>query len=391
MIPRYAPSYTYSDVFRSLGKSIHNRANDDLKTHLKALYKVNHVFVLSSAKAALYALLKAYNRPGKVLMPAYNSRVVPEVVHFAGYSPAFVDIDYQTLNMSHEMLDAALGTGVTAVVIVHLFGIPCNMEDIERIRHRKDILIIEDAAPALGAEYDGRLVGSFGDAAIVSFQATKVISGETGGILLVNDDELAQKVEHVLQAADPPGSNWLIFAKAIARKTAFHPWLYPTIKIGYRSLHKEQLFEVVEPRTTIPPKFLRLCSKYSSTLISVQLDRLDWHLQRRRYLAQTYRESLSDCVPVRLPQIPSQCAPAWIQFPILVEDKESFYWYMQGLGVDLNWTFRYSCADSYRLNGFPNAQKAAKTLLGLPTYPSLTDKNARYICDAIKKYCTTRI
>ena len=84
--------------------------------------------------------------------------------------------------------------------------------------------------------------------------------------------------------------------------------------------------------------------------------------------------------------LPEGCSPAWIQFPFQVDDKRAFYKYMQRNGVDLSWTYRYSCADSFGLDGFPISQKAAKTVLGLPTYPLLTDKDAHYICDVAREY-----
>jgi dTDP-4-amino-4,6-dideoxygalactose transaminase len=163
-------------------------------------------------------------------------------------------------------------------------------------------------------------------------------------------------------------------------------WIYSAAHFGYRILRDERMFEVVAPQTEAPSSFLGLCSSFSSALVLRQLDRLDWNLSRRRKLAQIYQDELSKHPGLTLPILPEGCSPAWIQFPIQVDDKEAFYRHMQRNRVDLTWTYRYSCADSYGLDGFPNAQQAAKTVLGLPTYPSLRDEHAQYICDVAKKY-----
>jgi dTDP-4-amino-4,6-dideoxygalactose transaminase len=254
------------------------------------------------------------------------------------------------------------------------------------VARKFDILVVEDAAPAMGGEFRGQPVGTFGDASIISFQSTKVISAETGGALLTNNDELAQKIDCLLQQGFGYKGWWHSFAAAVARKTVTSPRAYSGTLLGYRILRDERMFEVVAPHFEMPSIFLRPCSRFSSALVLMQLDRLDWNLKRRRKLAQIYQDGLSKHPKLILPVIPEGSSPAWIQFPVLVGDKMTFYKHMQRNGVDLSWSYRYSCADSFGLKGFPNAQKAAKTVLGLPSYPSLSDESAQYICNVAKKY-----
>jgi len=320
------------------------------------------------------------------LVPAYNCIAVPEAVLYAGYHLVFADIDYNSLNITAQTLEQSLSSDTTVVLITHQFGIPCDVDEILYVCRDHDVLVVEDAAAAIGARFRGKLVGSFGDAAIISFHMTKVISGGIGGALLTNDDELANKVSRFLQGVVAPDGCLRSFAKAVAWKTATSPWLYPAFYFGYRILHGERMVEIVAPQTEMPSTFLRVCSPFSAALILQQLDRLDFNLSRRRKLSQIYADGLSGHPAVRLPVVPEDCSPAWIQFPVLVNEKKSFYKYMQRRGIDLSWTFRYSCADSFGLDGFPNARLAAQTVLGLPTYPSLSDKQARYICAVVKEY-----
>ena len=319
-------------------------------------------------------------------MPAYNCIVVPEAVYYAGYYPVFVDINCSSLSMTLDTLKKSMSPEIKVILATHLFGIPCDVEQIVNMSKQYDVLVVEDAAPAVGAEYRGKLVASFADAAIISFHSTKVISGETGGALLTNDDTLAYNVGRLLQLAVIPKNFLDTFVRAVAKKIATSSSMYPVTQFGYRILHNELMYEVVAPQTEIPSNFLMLCPPFSKELFSIQLDRLRWNLSRRRRIAQIYQDRLHRHTRLKLPVIPMNCSPSWIQFPIIVDDKAGFYKYMQRNGVDLSWSYRYSCADSYRLEGFPNSQRAAKTVLGLPTYPSLTDEQAHNICNVVKKY-----
>jgi perosamine synthetase len=386
MIPRYAPTYTYQDLFQSIRLCNHENVSETLRARLSVLYHKKHVFLFDSARIALYALLKAYNRPGGVLMPAYTCIVVPEAVCYAGYQPQFIDIDYSSLNVFPENLIRSISSHIKVILITHLLGIPAEIEKFLTILRQHDVLIVEDAAPAIGAEYRGQLVGCFGDAAILSFQSMKVISAESGGALLTNDDDLAAKIDRLLPSASAIQKNWRTFFKAAARKMAMSAQLYPIIQAGYRTLRHENMYEIVAAHSNIPPSFLRSCSPFSCSLFLVQLDRLGENLKRRRRLAQIYTESLADHPGFHLPLIPENCLPAWIQFSLLADDKQAFYQHMQRYKVDLSWTYRYSCAESYGLKNFPNAHHAANTVLGLPTYPSLTDEQAQYICEAARNY-----
>jgi perosamine synthetase len=387
MIPRYSPTYTYKDLFESWRLSAnHEEVASRLSSRLAEIYQVKHVMLTQTARVALYAILKAYDRPGGVLLPSYNCIVVPEAISFAGYRPAFADIDYGSLSLTAERIDEAVTPGITAVLVTHLFGIPCDVTPIVNALRKKDVLIIEDAAPALGAQFAGELVGKFGDAAIVSFQATKVISAETGGALLTDNDELAEKVRKILVDAIWPGGRLAGLVKTLGRRVITDPRVYGATQSAYRLLRNEDMFEIVPAEEKMPPGFLAHSSSFDSALTLVQLDRLVWNVNRRREIAQMYTGALSGHPKLTLPCIPRDSQPAWIQFPLIVEDKWAFYKHMQRHHIDIAWTYRYSCADSYGLQGYNNAQLAAKTVVGLPTYPILSDRQIQEICNAAKSY-----
>ena len=203
MIPRYDPTYTYTDLLRSYQ---HARLKDSparLREQLAKIVGVKHVFLLESARVGLYLLLQAYGRPGEVVLPAYNCIVVPEAITFAGYRPVFADIDYATLNMSLDTLKARISGRTRVVMATHLFGIPCPVDELVEFCQAQHLLLVEDAAPALGARFNDCMSGLFGDAAILSFQSSKVVAAESGGALLTNRDDLAEKINQLLEEAYP--------------------------------------------------------------------------------------------------------------------------------------------------------------------------------------------
>lgn len=389
MIPRYDPTFQFQDLITAFQQSAHADSMEILSATLKEYYGVKHVFTFDSAKIAIFALLKAYNQPGGVLIPAYTCIVVPETVYSAGYKPVFADIDPYTLNFNTETLKKALTPEVTIIMPTHLFGVPCDLDEVMAFGRKHNLLIVEDAAPALGAEFRGRKVGIFGDAAVVSFQATKVISSEGGGALLTNNDDLAERINKIISIANPPPNRWIQFQKAISRKLVFAPRLYPLALMAYKVLQKESMYEVVDPAIEDPDTFLKPCSPFTSKLASLQMDRLGWNLSRRRSLAKIYSDELAGHPHIQMMKSFENSNPSWIQFPILVKDKGRFYRFMQKHGIDLSWTYKYSCAESYKQDGFPNALTTAQTILGLPTYPSLSDEQAGYICSIAKKYSET--
>jgi perosamine synthetase len=386
LIPRFSPTYTFSDLLESLKAKQHKLLNEQLSSRMAAMHNVKYSFLLDSARLALYVLLKAYNRPGGVILPAYTCIVVPQAIHDAGYRPIFLDIEKGTLGLNPELILKSLSDDVTVVLVTHLLGIPNDPEEILPICKQRGILVLEDAAPALGAKIGGRLVGTIGDAAIISFQSTKIISGETGGAIITNNSNLAGRINDVLKSAALPSNNWLYFMRAFSRKIATNPKSYLFLQKSYGFFFGEEMFEVVKSRPAMPSTSLRLCGNFSSKLILSQFDRLEWNLSRRAKIASIYQSTLKELSWLKLPTISEKSSPAWIQFSFFADDKQSFYKYMQSKGIDLSWTYRYSCADSYRLEGFPNARKAAQSLLGFPCYPLLTDEQAHSISNLARKY-----
>jgi len=385
MISKYSPTFRGRELLiASWSRRDEQRR---LREQLVTLFRMRHVFVFRSARCALYALLRSVGQQGTVVLPAYNCIAVPEAVVWAGWRPVFADIAPGDVNMTSETLAACLRDDACAVVLTHQFGLPADVEPIMELCRKRGLFVVEDAAAALGARYCGRLVGTFGDASIVSFHFTKVVNAGCAGVLVTNNDIVAERVESLCCNGKTITMSITDFFKATAWWLAMRPYCYPVLRSLYDILHNEPFYEVVVPNPKPPTDWFRSCSGFTARLASTQMACLESNVAARQHIADIYREELSKHDDtIRICPVPDDAEPAWTQFPILVEKKEACYRFLLEHGVDLSWTFRYSCAASYGVHNTPNSERAARTVLGLPTYPGLKPIEARRICALLRLF-----
>ena len=163
---------------------------------------------------AFYYILRALRLPpgSEIVVPALTFWVVPEIARVAGLTPVFADVDPATFNMTADSFARAIGPRTVAVVPTHLWGLPCDMDEIVALARRHGIFVIEDCAHALGAIYRGRPVGTLGDAAFFSFQTIKPLNTYGGGMAVVRDPVVAHRVAELADSAPLPDP------KAVKRK-----------------------------------------------------------------------------------------------------------------------------------------------------------------------------
>lgn len=379
MIPRYKPTYSFGDLWRSLLNSFSTDAAAALKTRLGEIYQCKHVFLFGDGKTAIAMLLGSMGKPGDVLTPAYNCIAVPQAISRAGYVPRFVDAVPGRLNVGPQEFLDAITPQVKAVMPVHLFGIPWEVDQFYSLYPQRNVPVMEDAAPALGARRNGKLLGSHSDAMILSFHWTKPISGEGGGALLINNEDLAAQVASQMGKISPAGNRYLLFLKSWWRKSITQTAVYGLTRIGHSVLFGERMFEVVPPEKELRGQQFSSISPFSAALVLRQLEGFEKNLQSRRFSANIYQQELSGCNQFILPYVPPDCEPSWIQYPLLVQDKNAFFHYMLGKGVDVTWSYRYSCPDTYGLGGFENSSKVAREIVSLPVWPGIHPEQARRI------------
>jgi dTDP-4-amino-4,6-dideoxygalactose transaminase len=185
---------------------------DAFERELAAYVGVNHAAALSSGTAAIHLALLTLNiKPGdRVICSSFTFAGSCNPIAYCGAVPVFVDSEEETWNMSPKMLQDALetlrkeGTPAKAVILVELYGVPAQMEEIQNVCRDFRVPIIEDAAEALGSTYKGQQLGSFGAIGILSFNGNKIITTSGGGALLSNSEEVVARARFLAtQARDP--------------------------------------------------------------------------------------------------------------------------------------------------------------------------------------------
>ncbi len=167
----------------------------ELEAALVNFLGVKHLVLVNNGTTALGIAAKAAGIEGEVIMPSMTFPATPHAFQWQGVTPIFGDITAQPHNLDPDKVEALITPRTTAVVGVHLWGIPCDIEKLESIARRHHLRLLFDAAHAFGCSYNGRAIGNFGDAEIFSFHATKFFNTLEGGAIATNDDQLVAKAK----------------------------------------------------------------------------------------------------------------------------------------------------------------------------------------------------
>lgn len=172
---------------------------------------VKYAIATSSCTGALHISLNALGiGPGdEVIVPEVTWVATANAVRFVGATPVFADIDKKTWNISLDSIKKLINNNTKAIIPVHLYGNPCDMDEIMKIAKNFNLYVVEDAAPSIGAEFKGKKTGSFGDFAAFSFQGAKLAVTGEGGMICTNDEELYKKAYRIWDQGRIPGTFWI--------------------------------------------------------------------------------------------------------------------------------------------------------------------------------------
>jgi dTDP-4-amino-4,6-dideoxygalactose transaminase len=299
---------------------------------------------------ALYLTLRALGiGPGdEVITVAHTFIATSEAISMTGARPVFVDIKDNTMLMDPDLLEAAISPRTKAIMPVHLYGQPCEMDAIMEIADRHGLKVIEDAAQAHGARWRGRRVGSIGDAACFSFYPGKNLGafGDAGAVVS-NDEDLIERI----------------------RMLANHGRLE-------KYTHK---VEGVNSRL----------DGLQAAILRVKLRHLDeWNQQRRQH-SDFYLEALTNGF-VRPPVVHEDVLPVWHLFVVRVDDREFLQKKLkeEGIATGIHYPVPLHLQPAYQQFGIPPGslpvtEKAAGEVVSLPMYPELTSTQLETIVNAI--------
>lgn len=294
--------------------------------------EVKHAAATSSGTAALHLTLMAMDigPDAEVIIPSYVCAALLHAIQYVGAKPVVSEINPVSLNIDPDDVHKRMTSKTKAIIVPHLFGLAADMDRLLKL----DVPIIEDCAQAAGGTYHQRMLGTFGEAAIFSFYATKMLATGEGGMVTSNSPEVIERIRDL---------------KAYDQKEA------GTVRYNYKM------------------------TDVQAALGEVQLSRLDDFIQCRRKVARRYFEAF-ESYPLRLPA--ENPEHIHYRFAIgLVDDCDSFMKKLALKGIGCARPVFLPIHRHLRLDGFPVTDKIWKNSLSIPIYPSLTDNEIGRIID----------
>ncbi len=315
--------------------------------------KAKHAIAVNSGTAALHlALLAADVASGdEVILPSFTFVSTAETVVWAGAKPVFVDIDPTTYNIDPEKIEEAITADTKAIMPVDLYGLSADMKAVEEIAQKHDLTVIEDAAQAHGALYNGKPPGNFADVACWSFYGSKNMTTGEGGMLTTDSDEIAEKVRCMRSHGEKKEYQSVMIG---------HNYRMPEIEaaIGYTQLRKL-------------PKFV----------------------EKRQSNAKHLTERLAKINRLQLPTEPPDYKHSWYLYTVrpkeadrIERDRVVDGLRKRAIGAAVYYPAPIHLMPYYRRFGkcrLPETEKASQQVFSLPVHPGVTLEEIAYIADSV--------
>jgi len=368
---------------------------------------VKYAVSFNSGRSALTAILRALNLPqnSEVLLQAYTCVAAVNPVLWEGLKPVYVDCQETDFNLNINDFKAKLGPNSRVLMVQHTFGLPADMDEITAIvrdsRGTPDLVLIEDCAHSLGAEYKGQKTGTFGKAAFFSFGRDKVISSVYGGMAVTNDDQIAESLHKLQKDFGSPSYYWIF-------QQLLHPILmsciilpfYNILDLGKIFLVLSQWFGILSKAVHWKEKIGKKPNYFSKNLPNAlavlalnQFGKLERFNKHRQEIAEFYYKELAGTLFNLPPKFPDR-KNIFMRFTVKHSKAHKIIYearYKKNIIVGDWYITPIIPHDTnlksigYEMNSCLVAEKLSKTTLNLPTHINISLKEARVIVDFLKK------
>jgi dTDP-4-amino-4,6-dideoxygalactose transaminase len=399
------PAWLERDDYRAMLHSmLHQESRQDvigrIEQKLGQVFARKHVILTSSGRTAILLALRALNisEGSAVAVPAFTCVAVPSAILACGLAPRFLDAA-EGFNVAPDDVEKAAQQGARAMIATHLYGIPCDIDAMVALSKHYGMALIEDACLAVGSTWKGKACGSFGDISVVSFSATKHITGFGGGAFLTDDDRIFERASALWQELAVAPREISRLSKLIgigSNNLVFHPWLYGNVtkRLSRRFGMVRRLGSpnVTDEVTTLD--FTELFDPQLA-LLDTRLSKLPRMNEQRMEIAGTYDALLAQS-PFQLPRAPAGSQSCYSHYTVLLrpEDagrREPLRRLLFSRGVMTGMLFPYVCpltpayAPFAVKSGYPSALDLSKRVLNLPFYPQMGVDLARDIAERTGK------
>ena len=319
---------------------------------------VGHAVAVSSGTAGLHLCMRAANiGPGdEVITSPFSFVASANCILYERATPIFVDIDERSMNIDPDLVEAAVTDRTRAILPVHIFGQPCAMDALSTVSSKHNLMLIEDACEAIGAEYRGRKVGTFGKAGVFGFYPNKQMTMGEGGVVTTDDPSWASLLGSLRNQGRNDMEIWLC---------------HDRLGFNYR------------------------LDEMSAALGLSQLSRIEELLQRREKVASIYRELLRDVPEAQvLSPVEGTTRLSWFVFPVRLEetvDRDRLINLLRSRGVPSRAYFStiylqpyFEKQFNYKKGDFPIAERVANSTLALPFHSNISQEEIEYVVTCLK-------
>ncbi len=330
----------------------HNLLENELKEYLG----VDRISLFTNGHTALELCLQAMNLSGEVITTPFTFASTTHAIVRNHLKPVFCDIDPKTYCIDTKKVESLITEKTTAIVPVHVYGHVCDVEEIERIAQKHNLKVIYDAAHTFGERYKGRGIGSFGDASMFSFHATKVYNSIEGGAICYKDEKLGKE------------------------------------------LYKLKDFGIKDEETVDGVGANGKMNEFVAAMGLCNLRHVDENIAKRKALVECYRENLAGIDGLQLPPIQEYVVSNYSYFPIVVEpnqfgaSRDDVFAALAKHDIHARKYFYPLTSDFDCYQGIfdssetPIARQISQRVLTLPLYAELPLEAIDRICDVIKKF-----
>jgi len=390
-----------------------DKAIKQLEDNFKKYLEVKYAFSFNSGRSAFYAILKAMIEAKKlkvgdnVLLQAFTCNAVPNPILWADLNPVYIDCDDNYNINIKDLRDKIEDSKSKIIMVQHTFGLLTNMDEIIKIVKKNNLILIEDCAHSLGAEYGlanspqaTKKAGTFGEAAFFSFSRDKVISSVYGGMAVTNDDQIGKKLEDLQKQFGMPNNYWIF-------QQIMHPILLNYIILPlYSFLDLGKIFLVLsqwihflskavswkEKRGLKPGYFPKALPGALAIMAQNQFNKLDKFYNHRKKLAEFYYKELQGTSFVLPNMVDKQ---SFLRFSIQHKDAHDIIynaWNKKNILIGDWYTTPIAPDDTrmeemkYKMGSCQNAERLAKITLNLPTHINISMDDAKRVVNFLKKW-----
>lgn len=329
--------------------------HQELESRLCEYLGVKHLSLFSNGTIALVTALQCLRISGEVITTPFSFVATTNSLYWNNIKPVFVDIDPITFNIDANKIEAAITPSTTAIMPVHCYGTPCDIDKIQRIADIYGLKIIYDAAHAFGVKKNDQTILQCGDLSVLSFHATKVFNTFEGGAIICPDEKTKQRIDYLKN------------------------------------------FGFADELTVVAPGINGKMNEIQAAFGLLQLNHIDTAIEKRKAVDSFYRAALGDLKGIHIPEQIENVTPNYSYFPIIISPdskitRDDLYNALKSKGILARRYFYPLISDMPMYRGMPSAapsllpvaQSISSNVLCLPIYPDLPQNIQDIIVDTIR-------